>query len=163
MTLPTQSEQLKNASPATLTHDERELYFADKIARTEKMLEPAGNDYVEKLLTTIAVTQQCKMPAEEALYKYFDILSAYPEDLLHMAGNNYLITCKYQKFPLIADLTKDINELWYMRQNTLKELEQDRVSYQNPRINRHSDGFSRGGAPRRLGSLISSELSQDST
>lgn len=153
--LPAQSGKPKSVLPATLTHEEREIYFSDKLIRANQLLEPAGNDYVEKLLTTIAVTQQCKMPAEEALLKYFDLLSQYPPDLLHMAGNDYLIKCKYQKFPLISEITADINEIWEMRKKALKETIQSRDSYRNP-VKINHDSTSHDGSPRRLGSIISS-------
>ena len=126
------SESQKSVSPANLTHEDRELYFENKISRASSQLKPAGNDYVEKLLTTIAVTQQCKIPAPEALLKYFDLLSDYPEDLLHMAGNYFLTHCTYQKFPLISELTTEIEEILQNRKRNLRDLEISQQDYINP-------------------------------
>jgi len=81
-----------------------------KLKKYDDMLEPAGNDYVQKMLTTIAVTLNVDLPQREGLAMYFKMLSEYPRSLLQQSGMTVLETHKYNTFPKPADFINPIRD-----------------------------------------------------
>jgi hypothetical protein len=105
-----------------LPAEQRSELFEVQIEAAEQSLRPAGKEQVGRMLAVIAATQQCKLPSQEALLKYYDILSQYPVDLLDIASNEFLRKCTYQKFPLISELTTEVHELLELRRSRLKAV-----------------------------------------
>lgn len=119
-----------------------------------EQLRPAGIDQVQRMLTVLAATMQCKMPPQEALLKYFDILKEYPVDLLDFAMNEYLRKSTYQKFPLIAELTTEMDEQMQLRRSEKKHIRETQLSYRfpvSPTIAPGEPTKRQVGGPRQIG------------
>ncbi len=142
-----------------MTTEEREEYFEHQLALHEEKLRPAGIKQVAKMLTVMASVMQLgdgKVPQKDVLIKYYDILKEYPVDLLDMAMNEYIRTCTYNKFPLIADLTTQMDELWNMRKKARRDTKRTRDDYRFPgptTCSGHSNDERSRRGPRHISSL----------
>jgi len=125
------------------------------LEQQERLLEPASNDDISKMLSVVVAMIGCPIPPTPVLTKCIEMLSEYPLDLIERAGSDVLRVHVWNSFPRVAEFIQHIDKSHKERLESKRHTQAMLDFYQGkPDMHRIARPRSGGKGPRSLGAVL---------